>query len=138
MTDYTIISKFRNYAQCDRLIAELKKRGKTCYDFCANPVDPEKADFEIEEQMKAFEKTDDFWNDPNIRKTFERDLDGLKNAEKVIMLLPAGHSAHIEAGIAYGLGKPLILVGETEKADTLYLIFQERYETMEKFLESIS
>ncbi len=62
--------------------------------------------------MKAFENTKDFLNDKHFKKLFKKDLEGLKNAEKVIMLLPAGNSVHIEAGIAYGLGKPLILIGE--------------------------
>ncbi|MCX6765445.1 MAG: hypothetical protein NT136_00570 [Candidatus Moranbacteria bacterium] len=64
-------------------------------------------------------------------------MKGLEDCEKVIMLLPGGNSAHIEAGIAYGIGKPLILIGEPEKPDTLYLIFKERYKTIEKFLKSI-
>ena len=61
----------------------------------------------------------------------------LKNAEKVILLLPAGNSVHIEAGVAYGLGKPLILIGEPEKPETLYLIFKESYKTIDEFLKTI-
>ncbi|MCK5490384.1 MAG: hypothetical protein KAI67_00935, partial [Candidatus Pacebacteria bacterium] len=68
---------------------------------------------------------------------FRKDLDGLKNAEKIILLLPAGTSAHIEAGIAYGLEKPLVLIGEPEKPESLYLIFQERYKTIEEFLKTV-
>jgi nucleoside 2-deoxyribosyltransferase len=79
----------------------------------------------------------DFHNDEYYKKVFEDDLEGLKNAEKVILLLPAGTSAHMEAGIAFGLGKPLILIGEAEKPETLYLVFKERYSTMEEFLATI-
>jgi hypothetical protein len=137
MTDYTVVSKFRNKAEVERLINEIQKRGKTCYNFCFKPADPQNPKAPPEEQMKVFESVKDFFNDKYYKYVFENDLEGLKNAEKVILLLPAGISAHIEAGIAYGLGKPLILIGEPEKAESLYLIFKERYKTIEDFLNSL-
>ena len=54
------------------------------------------------------------------------------------MLLPAGNSVHMEAGIAYGWGKKLVLIGEPEKPETLYLVFQERYKNIEEFLAAIN
>ncbi len=137
MTDYTIISKFRNKDKCNFLFKELQKRGKTCYNFCDMPADPNNPEADPEEQMKVFENVKDFFNNEYFQKIFERDFNGLKNAEKVIVLLPAGNSTHIEAGIAYGLGKPLILIGEPEKPETLYLIFNERYKTIEEFLKTV-
>jgi len=63
MTDYTTISKFRNKGQCDFLAERLKEKGKTCYNFCSWPVDPENPSAPLEEQMKAFESVEDFYND---------------------------------------------------------------------------
>ena len=137
MTDYTIISKFRNKDNCDFLVKELQKRGETCYNFCDMPADQNNPDARPEEQMKVFENTKEFFNDKYFKKIFEKDLESLKNADKVIMLLPAGNSVHMEIDIAYGLGKPLILIGEPEKPETLYLIFNERYKTMDEFLKTI-
>ena len=137
MTDYTIITKFRNKDNCNLLVKKLQEKGKTCYNFCDMPVDPDNPDGHPEDQMKVFEGAKDFFNDDYFKEIFERDLEGLKNAEKVIMLLPAGISVHMEAGIAYGLGKPLILIGEPEKPESLYLIFKERYKAMDEFLETI-
>ena len=71
--------------------------------------------------MNALEQTQNFFQDPYIRKIFEVDLAGLKNAETVIMLLPAGTSVHMEAGIAYGLGKRLILPEKTGHCPTATL-----------------
>ena len=48
--------------------------------------------------------------------------------------LPAGKAAHIEAGIAYGLGKKCYAIGEYEATDTLYNIFEQIF-TDEKELE---
>ena len=138
MTDYTIISRFRNKERCEYLVGELKRRGKTCYSFCETPADPDRPEAPAEEQMEQFEQTDDFYNDKYFQYIFQKDLDGLKNAQNVILLLPAGTSAHIEAGIAYGLGKHLILIGQPAKPESLYLIFQEGYDTIEDFLRSIA
>lgn len=137
MFDYTILSKFRNKNNCELLIEKLKEKGRTCYNFCDIPADPKNPDAHPEKQMQVFESTDDFFSNEYFRFIFEKDLRGLKNAKNVIVLLPAGTSAHIEAGIAYGLGKPLILIGQPEKPESLYLIFQRRYETVEDFLSDI-
>jgi nucleoside 2-deoxyribosyltransferase len=137
MTDYTIISRFRNKTRVEYLIEKLREKGKTCYNFCSKPADPGHPENHPEEQMKAFESVKDFFNNDYYKYIFETDLNGLKNADQVILLLPAGTSAHIEAGIAYGLDKPLILIGEPEKPESLYLIFKERYKTTEEFLTSI-
>ncbi len=137
MTDYTIISKFRNKNQCEYLFNKILEKGKTCYNFCNIPADKDNPDAKPEEQMAVFENTKDFFNDEYFKEIFEKDLIGLKNAKNVILLLPAGTSAHIEAGIAYGFGKNLILIGEPEKPESLYLIFKERYKTIDEFIESL-
>lgn len=137
MTDYTILSKFRNKENVEYLVEKIREKGKTCYNFCDAPADPNNPKAHPEEQMKAFEGVEDFHNDDYFKYIFKKDLEGLRNAEKVIVLLPAGNSVHIEAGIAFGLGKPLILIGELEKPESLYLIFQERYKTIEEFLKTI-
>ena len=137
MTDYTIISKFRNKEQVDYLVEKLKEKGKSCYNFCDTPADPGNPNADPEKQMQAFENVSDFFNDKHFRYAYEKDLDGLKNAETVIMLLPAGNSVHMEAGIAFGLDKNLVLIGEPEKPETLYLMFQKRYKNIDDFLESV-
>ena len=138
MTDYTVLGKFRNKKNVDYLVEELRKRGKTCYNFCDIPADKNSPNLDPEKQMEIHENTKNFYNDKYFQEIFKRDLEALKNAEKVIVLLPAGNAVHIEAGIAFGLGKQLILIGEAEKPETLYLIFKERYKTIEDFLKTIS
>lgn len=52
-------------------------------------------------------------------------------------MLPAGKSAHIEAGVAYGLGKKCYAVGEYDTTDSLYLIFDKIFaneEELKRFL----
>jgi hypothetical protein len=137
MTEYTVLSKFRNKEQVEYLVKKIREKGKTCYNFCDIPADSKNPNKHPEKQMKNFEKTKDFFNDEYFKFIFEKDLAGLKNSKKVIVLFPAGNSVHIEMGIAFGLDKKLILIGKLEKPESLYLIFQERYDTIEEFLKTI-
>lgn len=137
MAQYTVIGKFRNKENVQKLIESIRTKGYSCYDFTAKPADPTNPNGTAEEQMKALESHPDFLNDPVHKHHFETDLKGLLDAEVVVLLLPAGSSAHLEAGIAYGLHKKLILVGTPEKPETLYYIFNEHYSTTEDFLRTI-
>ena len=65
---------------------------------------------------------------------FNQDLEGEKNSKNFLLVLPAGKAAHIESGIAYGLGKKCYAIGEYEATDTLYNIFENIFDN-EKELE---
>ncbi len=136
MTDYIVIGRFRNKENTQALVAAIRAKGKTCYDFAAKPADPLNPTAPGHAQMEALESHPDFLNDPVHRDHYEKDLAGLRGAETVVLLLPAGTSAHIEAGIAFGLGKRLVLIGTPEKPETLYYIFDEYFKTAEDFLRS--
>lgn len=89
-----------------------------------------------EEKQKEFESLG--LKNEVVLKLFYDDLEGEKNSKNLLLVLPAGKAAHIEAGIAYGLGKKCYAIGEYETTDTLYNIFEEIFydETeLEKFLE---
>jgi nucleoside 2-deoxyribosyltransferase len=136
-TDFMVIGRVRNSENVSRLVEGIQDRGFTCYNFLSKDTVPEYAHLSRKEQMEILESHPDFWNDPLHTHHYNTDIDGLKNADTVVMLLPAGFAAHMEAGVAYGLGKKLILIGEPEKAETLYLMFGERHKTIEDFLESL-
>ena len=73
--------------------------------------------------------------DPSVRIIFEHDLDGLKNSENLLLVLPAGKSAHIESGIAYGLAKKCYAIGEYDVTDSLYLIFDKIFKNEKELKE---
>ena len=62
MTDYSIVSRFRNKDKVEYLVKQLKEKGKSCYNFCEQPVDPSNPKAHPEEQMKNFESTKNFLN----------------------------------------------------------------------------
>ena len=73
-----------------------------------------------------------------VQNLFKADLNGEKNSKNLLLVLPAGKAAHIEAGIAYGMGKKCYAIGEYEATDTLYNIFEEIFDTedeLENFLK---
>lgn len=139
--DYTIVSRWRNKEQVIELVEKIRAKGKTVYSFIEGDGEAyELKDIEgalhPEEFMQHFEKRD-WQTDPAIREVFEIDLQALKSATTCILLLPAGKSAHIEAGIAFGLGKECILIGEQKEAESLYLIFDKFYSTIDEFIQNL-
>ncbi len=136
MTDFAVIGRFRNKENTQALVKAIRAKGKTCYDFAAKPAAPTHPTATGEEQMAILESHPDYLNDPVHKDHYEKDMAGLQGAETVVLLLPAGTSAHIEAGIAFGLGKKLVLIGTPEKPETLYYIFDECYKNVEEFLDS--
>ena len=89
-----------------------------------------------EEKQKEFESLD--LKSDIVLKLFNQDLEGEKGSKNFLLVLPAGKAAHIEAGIAYGLGKKCYAIGEYEATDTLYNIFEEIFSSeneLDDFLE---
>ena len=73
-----------------------------------------------------------------VLNLFHNDLEGEKNSKNLLLVLPAGKAAHIESGIAYGLGKKCYAIGKYEATDTLYNIFEEIFSNeieLEEFLK---
>ena len=69
---------------------------------------------------------------------FNNDLEGERSSKNLLLVLPAGKAAHIESGIAYGMGKKCYAIGEYEATDTLYNIFEEIFNDeneLEEFLK---
>ena len=60
-----------------------------------------------------------------VLNIFYSDLEGEKNSKNLLLVLPAGKSAHIESGIAYGLGKKCYAIGNYDATDSLYNIFEK-------------
>lgn len=74
-----------------------------------------------------------------VLNLFNSDLNGEKLSKNFLLVLPAGKAAHIEAGIAYGLGKKSYAIGEYETTDTLYNIFETIFANeneLENFLKT--
>ena len=89
-----------------------------------------------EEKQREFESLD--LKSDIVLNLFNQDLEGEKSSKNFLLVLPAGKAAHIESGIAYGLGKKCYAIGEYEATDTLYNIFEKIFDNenqLEEFLK---
>ena len=75
-----------------------------------------------EEKMAVFESLD--LKSDVVLNIFNQDLDNEKACKNLLLVLPAGKAGHIEAGIAYGMGKKCYAIGEFDATDSLYNIFE--------------
>ena len=135
--DYFLATRWRNKDAAQYIANKIREKGMTVYsssDEDKSILDPIS---NPEEAMKTFESMNNWQNIALVRKMFEQDMDGLRNSKKFILLLPAGKSAHMEAGVAYGLGKECILIGEQKETESLYLVFSEYFSTSDDFLRSL-
>jgi hypothetical protein len=135
--NYFVASRWRNRDSVFALVDAIRAKGKSAYNFMEN--DPyHSSDEDPEKVMKGFEATEDWKNTQMVKDIFTKDMEALQASDAVILLLPAGKSAHIEIGVAYGMQKKTILIGEQKEAESLYLIFDEDYPSIDAFIDSLS
>ncbi len=134
--DFFVSGRWRNRENVLELTQKIRAKGYSVYCFLETSPSMYGEKNDPEAEMASFEKRD--WrNDEYVQEIFHKDMLGEKQSEVFIMLLPVGKSCHIEAGVAYGLGKKCILIGEQKEAESLYLIFTEMYSSVEMFLKTI-
>lgn len=132
---FFIASPWKNKTQVEQLTATLEGMGHECYSFSksgANLLTGKP----IEEEMKEFSDALMNWKvDDRIANIAESEVQAIKDADVVILLLPAGDSSHMEAGIGYGMGKRMVLIGPVEKPEIIYLLFNHAYLDVSSFLK---
>ena len=137
--DFFIAGRWRNKDNIMPILNAVRASGKTAYCFIENAYEGEKLSFNIKSQedieatMQASEVLS--VDDPMIRKIFENDIAAERDSDNFLLVLPAGYNAHIEAGVAYGLGKKCYAVGQLEKTETLYCIFDKIFPDLEALIE---
>ncbi len=131
---YFIASRWSNMKQVQYLTENLRAFGHEVFSYGTDdrnfvPVGdlqkPESASAEYQQ------------SDPALKAIFTRNMGGLAAADAFILLLPAGNTSHIEAGIAYGLSKKAILIGQPEKPESHYLIFSAWYPSVDDYIKTL-
>lgn len=132
--DFFVSGRWRNRDNVLALTQRVRKNGYSVYCFLEANHSRARIQNDPEEAMLDFEKLD--WrSDPYVQEVFRNDMEAERNSKVFVMLAPAGKSCHIEAGVAYGLGKECILIGEQKEAESLYLVFNKRYATVDEFID---
>ena len=125
--DFFIAGRTRNKEKILQICDIFDELNISYYCFLKNEQSHQDAGLDIhqnpEELMSQFENLKLESN--TVQTIFKADMEGEKNSKNFLLVLPAGKSAHIEAGVAYGFGKKCYAIGEYEATDSLYLIFDK-------------
>lgn len=136
--DFFIAGRWRNKDNIIPIVDAVRKSGHSAYCFIENTYEGETLSFNInnQEDIEATMQKSEIMeqNDPMIKKIFKNDIDGERNSDNFLLVLPAGIAGHIEAGVAYGMGKKCYAVGAPEKTETLYCIFDEIFPDIESLV----
>src|ERR1700722_20109699 len=131
---FFIASPWRNKTIVEGLSEELVKRGYEVYSFLQSGANLASG-ISIAEELKSFSDALHNWEgDEQIKKIFDSELEGLKQSDAIVLLEPAGHSSLIEAGIGYGMGKKVFVIGTIEKPEVFYLMSERFYADLDAFL----
>lgn len=136
--DFFIAGRARNKENILRICDLFDKYNISYYCFLKNEKDwgYGNSSQTPEERQKEFELLD--LKSDVVLKLFETDMEGERNSENLLLVLPAGKAGHMEAGIAYGLGKKCYAIGEYEATDTLYNIFEKIFKDEKELEEFLS
>lgn len=140
--DYFIAGRWRNRKAIEHVLDTVRKAGKSAYCFIENDYDSDGIVIDtahgsdVESFMKNLETTEDWQTNPTFRQIFENDMNGIRDSREFLLVFPAGLSAHMELGAAYGMDKKCYGIGEPEKYETLYLMMDKLFPDIEAFLES--
>lgn len=107
-----VASSWRNEHQPD-IVKALRGIGLDVFDFREHPEPtPPWGEMGYGPGAGRHWTTDEIgraYNDPRTAAVFARDMAGLRPADVTVLVLPAGRSAHLEAGYARGAGQKLIV-----------------------------
>lgn len=121
----------------EQLTEELRKRGYEAYSYLQSGANLSTGG-SIEEELKMFSTGLQNWEkDPNIKKIFDAELEGLKQSDAVILLEPAGHSSLLETGAGFGMGKKVFVVGAIDKPEVALLGATGFYPNANAFLDDL-
>jgi len=128
--DFFIAGRWRAREAIRAVLDTVRAHGKTAYCFIENDYGGAAiglgTDGDPEELMTRMEHLPP--DHPLIRAIFARDMAAQRRARALLLVLPAGHAGHIEAGVAYGLGQPCYAIGPVDKTETLYCIFDRIFD----------
>ena len=125
---FFVAGRTRNKENILKICKIFEELNISHYCFLKNEESHKEAGLDINDKNLADTFESLKLEDSKVKTIFEHDLNGEKNSDNLLLVLPAGKSAHIEAGIAYGLGKKCYAIGQYDVTDSLYLIFDKIFE----------
>jgi hypothetical protein len=131
---FFIASPWRNKDKVQELTDELIRRGYGVYSFLENGANFSTGRSAVEELAVFSEAVEKWESDPRIKNIFDSEMEGLRGCDAVVLMEPAGRSSLLEAGIGYGMGKKVFVIGPIERAEVVYRISEHFYPDRDAFL----
>lgn len=142
--DFIVVGRWRNRALVEETLRALRTAGKKVYCFIENEYEGDGIKFETHAKADAEKMVSETESLPNwqanqtFRRIYEADMAGMRESESLVIVFPSGLSAHMELGVAFGMGKKCYAVGQPEKAETLYLMFDEIFRGTKSLVEQLA
>jgi hypothetical protein len=132
---FFIASPWRNKDAVKGLTDALAARGHKAYSFLESGANLATGTSVVDEARQFSHSIVDWEDDPLIGAIFESEMQALRESHAVILLEPAGRASLAEAGIAYGMGKKVAVVGFVERPEIVHRIFGKScYPSVEAFI----
>lgn len=129
----------RNQLQ-EKVVKLLREAGHEVYDF-KHPA-PDQPGFswaEVDPSWQGWTPEKYALNHPAAKRGFARDMSALDDCDAVIVVLPCGRSAHVEAGYAQGRDKIVgVLLDNQSEAELLYSMFDRLFTNTDQIVEYLA
>lgn len=123
-----LASSLKNWRTCRELGRKIRETGHNVYVFC-DSVEPSQVATEAFQKRPEYKTLDakDALKHPLTYKIWFEDMYKLRESDCVLLLLPCGINAHMEAAWAKGQGKQVVVFGPVVSGfwDTMYLCFDQ-------------
>ena len=133
-----VASSWRNQHH-EQVVAKLRGAGHEVYNFReGDSFKWQDVSGHLDPKSSALQQFYTGLRTPEAQAGFKRDRDALEAAHLVVLLLPCGKSAHLEAGWAMGRNKPVIVVldEDTVEPELMYLLSGE-FTTRDALLRTV-
>lgn len=140
-TKIYVASSWRNNEQ-PKVVEALRAEGYEVYDF-KNP-EPDNHGFHWSEIDKDWQQWDttkfrESLKHPIAKYGFDRDMNALRDCSMLVLVLPCGRSAHLEAGYAIGTNKPTIIyIPNHEEPELMYKMATAICATLDEVLQEVT
>ena len=149
MSRIYVASSWKNTAQ-PGLVEELRRRGHLVYDFQhPNGRDDENVWLSVSDRLGygralALDSLTpaefrQMLTDSEAVARFNEHFAAMRDADTCVLLLPAGRSAHVEAGYMNGLGKRVFVMDCSREAtpELMYLMFDDYFHDFEELYQAL-
>ncbi len=140
--EYFIAGRWRNKSSIRQVLEVIRSSGKSAYCFIENEYHDDGISIDTSETanvdsfMLQLENLEDWQNNPTAKQIFESDMTALKESSEFVLVFPAGLSAHMELGAAYGLGLKCYAIGQPDKFESLYFMLDNIFPSVETLLQT--